>query len=148
MSNTIIIRDIIPIVMRLMNKQGANLNSETQIRDENLITFLEEELMQHFSICGSADDCKNLELAIAETKKLDFEAFVEYIKFLLNKYINLQIKLQTAQKLDPQKITVKQVVEMFTDGKTENVNPPDRFTEFRKKNQYGPERWIKKGDKK
>lgn len=145
MSNTIIIRDIIPIVIHHLNCQGANLSSEVRIRDENLVNFLEEELICNFSICGSADQCKELEQAIKEVYERDKEAFYEYIKFLLNKYVNLQLKLRKAEKLS-QEITVKQVVEMFTDGKTKQEGPPDKFGDFRKKHPYGTERWVRKED--
>lgn len=143
MSRKIIIQDIIPIVVRLMNKQGANLNSETHIRDENLIQFLEEQLLKNFAICGQANHCTELEQAIKEALERDQQAFQEYIKFLLNKYISLQLTVRNAQKIE-QKLTVKQVVEMLTDGSGSTKNPPDRFTEFRKQNPYGPERWIRK----
>ncbi len=143
MSNTIIIRDIIPIVVHHLNRNGANLSSETHIRDENLITFFEEELSKNFSICGSADHCKELEEAIKEIRERNEEEFYEYIKYLLNKYIHLQLKIRNAEKLN-EKITIKQITEIFTDGKSQNVVPPDPFTNFRKKHPYGPERWIRK----
>jgi hypothetical protein len=143
MSRKIIITDIIPIVVHIMNKQGANLNSETHIRDENLIQFFEEELIQNLSICGSANHCTELEEAIKEWLTRDKESLYEYIKFLLNKYVNLQLKIRNAQKLE-QKLTVKQVVEMLTNGSSNTKGPPDSLTEFRKQNPYGPNRWIRK----
>ena len=144
MSRTIIITNIIPIVVRIMNQQGANLNSETQIRDENLIQFFEEELSQNLAIRGQSGNCTQLEEAIKEWLTRDKESLYEYIKFLLNKYISIQLKLSTAQKIN-QKLTVKQVVEMLTNGGGNKVSsPPDRFTEFRKQNPYGPDRWIYK----
>lgn len=142
MSRTIIIQDIIPIITNLMNKQGANLSSEVQIRDENLIEFLHNELTTCFSICGSATRCEKLKAAIKEAREHDEIGFIEYIKLLLNKYVQLQLKLRNAQKLE-QKLTTEQIVKLLTDGKPDK-SPPDKLTEFRKKNPYGPDRWIRK----
>lgn len=139
MSRQVIITDIIPIVQRILNKNGANFNSETHIRDENLIEYLHEELSKNFGIRGSASNCKDLEQAILEAKNINPEALEEYVKFLLNKYISLQLKIRKSEKT---KITPKQAIELLTEGKTSPV-PPDRFSDFRKKNPIGPDRWIR-----
>lgn len=141
MSRQIIITDIVPILVKIMERKGVFLPSEATIRDEQLFDFLEQELLSNFSICGSADHCKALEEAIAQANTQDPEAFLEYIKLLLNKYLNIRLTVDQAKKLSE---NPKQIVKILTDGKAEGV--PDRFTEFRKRNPYGPDKWIRKRD--
>lgn len=144
MSRQVIITDIIPLVVWHLNRMGINLSSETHIRDETLIAFFDEELEKNFSICGSADHCEELKVAIKEARERDEEGFQEYIKLLLDRYIKLQTKLRGAKKLSKNKPLIKQLVKATTDGKGEGSQPPDRLTDFRKKNPYGPDRWIRK----
>lgn len=156
MSRHIITDLVLPIVVRELNKQGANIPSYSEIQDNQLLDYLEHELMMNFSICGSKDHCKNLEEAIKEYRARDEASFVEYIKFLLNKYINLKIKLAGVQKIDPLKLTAQQAIKLVIgeDGKSNSSpewrafnktteSPPDRFSEFRKRNRRDPiQKWL------
>jgi hypothetical protein len=153
MSRMIITDLVLPIVMRELNKKGANIPSYAEVQDNQLIEYLESELMVHFSICGSKDHCKDLESAIKEVLQRDRESFTEYIKFLLNKYINLKIMMAGMQKIDPKKITTEQAIKMVIgergngmttpEWRTFGDAPPDRFSEFHRRNKRNPlERWI------
>jgi hypothetical protein len=154
MSRMIITDLVLPVVIRELNKKGANIPSYVEVQDNQLIEFFEKELMIHFSICGSKDHCKNLEEAIKEILQRDPESFVEYIKFLLNKYLNLKITLAGMQKIDPQKLTSENAIKLIIgQGEKENATggiphfngevPPDRFTEFRRANRRNPlNKWL------
>ena len=116
MSRTVIHDIVIPIVSRIMGQQGHfGFGSHFAIEDENLETFLEEEMRKHFGVIGS-NGCQHLKEQLEEAKKNDPGSFEYLIERLLDKYIKLTAKLRTTQKT-----------------KQTYTGPPDRFLEQFKK---------------
>jgi len=110
MSRKIIHDLVLPIVLDRLNKMGYRLSTYDIVHDENLETFLDEELSQLFSICGKNGHCEELEKAIKEAQSRDTEGYKQVIHKLLEKYINLRTKIMEAK--------IKKKLEQ---------GPPDRF---------------------
>jgi hypothetical protein len=148
MSRTIITDLVLPVVVRELNKKGANIPSYADIQDNQLLEYLEQELMINFSICGSKDHCKDLEKAIKEARSLSEEEFTAYIQRILNRYINMKIAISGAQKVDAKKITAEQAIKMVIgeDGKqspewrefpmNDRSPMPNRFDNLNKTDQF------------
>ena len=109
-----VIRDVvIPIVARIMHEHGYFFG-HTDIMDDRLEEFLEEEMRRRFAVIG-ANECQHLREQLEEALKNDPYAFEFVTKQLLEKYVKIATRLRQAKKL-----------EKFE-------GPPDRFSELRKK---------------
>lgn len=107
---------MIPIVSRIMVGDGyVSSHGIVDIRDPRLEEFLEEELRRLFGVIG-ANGCQHMKEQLEQAKKNDPFAFEQTIKQLLNKYVNLEVKMRKAEKM-----------------KNLESGPPDRFSEQRKK---------------
>jgi len=107
---------VIPIMSRIMTDGGyVSPLGMLDIRDPRLEEYLEEQLRRRFGVIG-ADGCQHLKEQLEQAKKNDPYEFRQLLKQLLEKYVNLEIKMRHAEE----------------EKKLEN-GPPDRFREQRKK---------------
>ena len=114
MSRTVIHDIVIPIVQRIMDREGIGGPRSTVIQDPILEEFLEEAMRMHFGVIG-ANDCQHLREQLEEAIKNDPYAFKFLVNRLLEKYVKLAAKIRQAKKT--------RIVEQ---------GPPDRFSEQRR----------------
>ncbi len=146
MSRLVINDLVLPVVIRILGRNGVNVPSYADIRDDTLLNYLEEECAKNFGIRGQAGDCPDLRRALDEAIARDPQGFEEYIKIVLNRYIALRVDLAKSVKVtDEQKARViKQIICGEGSGSNDDLSPPDRFTEFRKRQKKNPlYRWVK-----
>ena len=116
MSGQVIHDVVIPIVSRIMIDGGyASSHGMVDIRDARLEEYLEEQLRRRFGVIG-ANGCQHLKEQLEQAKKNDPYEFQQLLKGLLEKYVQLEVKLRRAEE----------------EKKLEN-GPPDRFLEQRRK---------------
>jgi len=107
---------VIPIVSRIMIDGGyTSSHGMVDIRDARLEEYLEEQLRRRFGVIG-ANGCQHLKEQLEQAKKNDPYEFQQLLKGLLEKYVQLEVKLRRAEE----------------EKKLEN-GPPDRFLEQRRK---------------
>lgn len=116
MSGQVIHDVVIPIVSRIMIDGGyTSSHGMVDIRDVRLEEYLEEQLRRRFGVIG-ANGCQHLKEQLEQAKKNDPYEFQQLLKGLLEKYVQLEVKLRRAEE----------------EKKLEN-GPPDRFLEQRRK---------------
>jgi len=115
-SRSVIHDIVVPIVSKIMVEDGYfSPHRRLDIRDEHLEEFLEEAMRRRFGVIGS-NGCQHLREQLEEAKKNDPYSFEFLVRQLLEKYVKLSTKIRHAKELEDLE-----------------KEPPDRFSELRKK---------------
>ena len=140
MSKKVITDLVLPIILKQLRAMGENISTYDDIKDETILEYFEQELNKALGVTGSVyrSDCPELEERIKEQLRENPEIFERGIRLILEKYINLKMKLATSKKLKPKQL----IQEIVGHGSRSTSGPPDRFQDQRKMSPFGPKRWI------